>query len=332
MISAPQGTSDQELERLSEQKRLQDSTAHRLSHFYNWLFVNCDTETFEPMVAYLKTALLQHESSINYTDYALRVDMLDLAFRELDASGEDENNFYRIFEYASEHPFKWTLYCENFITDPYIRYTVDGDTDAQQLLLWAYTFWGRRYDEGSLWNWRHALNQLLDVHPNTHYPSDEIDKQRELMRHAEQRALDFIKWYKANYWSFQELRIAEYDQNGTLVKFDPEQAEKYLYAIEKSGYISPKLIQQIRSEFTAVQNREGVKSGSQKSSGGWLRIDPLIPQYNTLAAQIEDAQCQTDFIRQAGQDMQLSTVGLAIDVEWVNGEWLIYQFSAAEAQ
>lgn len=189
----PDGASDAEIERLYAQNRQRDSITHRLSRFYDWVFVRIDSENFQSMIDKIKIVLLRDGGAIDYKQYAQRIDMLDLAYRELDASTDEANGFYQIYEYATEHPLKWDLYAAEFITDPYIRSTVEGDDQTKDLLLWAYTFWGRRHNEGTLWNWRYALDQLLEVHPNTHYPVQELLNQRELMRNAEQRAVAFLK-------------------------------------------------------------------------------------------------------------------------------------------
>lgn len=90
-------------------------------------------------------ALLKRKDAIDYNFFAKRVDMLDLAWRELNALGEKNGRdaFTDIYNYANEEDtyLLWREYGD-YITNPYVRYTVNRNSDDQYLLLWAYTFWG----------------------------------------------------------------------------------------------------------------------------------------------------------------------------------------------
>ena len=80
----------------------------RLSRFYHQVFhsdyEDFDSEDFDTMLWWLKKALLKRKDAIDYNFFAKRVDMLDLAWRELNALGEKNGRdaFTDIYNYANE--------------------------------------------------------------------------------------------------------------------------------------------------------------------------------------------------------------------------------------
>lgn len=194
-------------------------------------------------------ALLKRKDAIDYNFFAKRVDMLDLAWRELNALGEKNGRdaFTDIYNYANEEDtyLLWREYGD-YITNPYVRYTVNRNSDDQYLLLWAYTFWGRRSNDGTSAMWRILLDQILDVYPNELYPAETVRSQTRNIARAKERATEFIDWYKANYWSFKELKAAKYDDEGKLVKLDRDELGKYVHALKQSNYLTPDLLKSLK--------------------------------------------------------------------------------------
>lgn len=305
-----------------------------LSRYYNWLR-NTDYDQFKSMNRWMRKALLKKSNRYDYKPFAESVDALDMAYYDLLEHGA------KIYdnEYASEyfgdvyqHARKVGLYWENYseiIVDPYIQYMAENnDTD---LLLWAYTFWGRRYTDGSVDYWRQVLDEILEVYPNTHYPQKEMEKQREMYRMAETRVQEFLQWYKANYWSFKELKVAHYDEQGNLAKLDQEEFAKYLYALKKSGYLSPQTLKKLESDFEQQANAIQGESRRQKTDE-WLRQDPLFADYKTIAEEMSEATCNTIKVIKPGEMMyiQTSIKQLGAFVERKDGVWQITKFSPLE--
>ena len=330
-INLVMGTSDmtrEEIDRRSAEQRKNFERRQELGRYCQWARNNLDYDELETLAGFVKKALLRQSDRYDYSLFAKRIDMLDVAYRELMVQGselydEAEAHFYDIYQYASETPLFWENY-GRFISNPYIRYTAEGNNEGQELLLWAYTFWGRRYDEGNYWYCRILLDKILEAYPNTLYPPEKLEKQNALMRDAEARVTEFFKWYKANYWSFRELKAARYDDDGSLVKLDLEEYGKYLHALEASGYLSPGLLRKL--EIPENNGADSVKTGNvRERHGEWLRTDPLLGNYNTVANAIDSLICRTEQIREPGQEMRIATSieNLRADVECIDGKWFI---------
>ena len=187
--------------------------------------------------------------------------MLDLAWRELNALGEKNGRdaFTDIYNYANEEDtyLLWREYGD-YITNPYVRYTVNRNSDDQYLLLWAYTFWGRRSNDGTSAMWRILLDQILDVYPNELYPAETVRSQTRNIARAKERATEFIDWYKANYWSFKELKAAKYDDEGKLVKLDRDELGKYVHALKQSNYLTPDLLKSLKKRQQEDQKKQAL--------------------------------------------------------------------------
>ena len=304
----------------------------RLSRFYHQVFhsdyEDFDSEDFDTMLWWLKKALLKRKDAIDYNFFAKRVDMLDLAWRELNALGEKNGRdaFTDIYNYANEEDtyLLWREYGD-YITNPYVRYTVNRNSDDQYLLLWAYTFWGRRSNDGTSAMWRILLDQILDVYPNELYPAETVRSQTRNIARAKERATEFIDWYKANYWSFKELKAAKYDDEGKLVKLDRDELGKYVHALRQSNYLTPDLLKSLETTFD--QMADSVKTGKIGSGQGeWLRKDPLIDNYSAIAEEMNPITWEVDFIWDTRrQEMQLTSSdgNLNATVKGIDDQWMI---------
>lgn len=300
-----------------------------LSKFYAW-FKELDGDDTNSLIDFLVKAMRSMNGRYNYKDFALYVDMLDMAYNDINAnwSQDSDDPFAEIYRQASETPITWENFrTSNIITDPYVRYSVAKDGNAQHMLLWAYSFWGRRDNDGTKWLWRNLIDHILEVHPNTHYPESLLYNYSTMYTQASTRVKEFLTWYKANYWSFRELKAVSYDGQSRIEKIDHDQFTKYLHALEKSGYIAPQLLKRLETNF----DRLGNAILGQKPNE-WLREDPLIPGYNTYAGQFDEAVMITDSIVTPGQSMHVGTSvsGLGAFVENIDGEWYISGFSQGD--
>lgn len=328
--------SPEEAERQSQARRANFDREQLLSRFFDWLFDTASFDDESAMYDRISHLLLQMDRRYDYGRFAKQIDMLDWAYRDLRRQGEEtygegeEEVFYifsDMYEYASKTPFlNWEKY-DCFITNPYVRYTVEQMYE-RTTLVWAYTFWGRRYNDGRLSACRRMLDKVLEVHPNTLFPADKMERQAEAMRAAETRVRDFLKWYKANYWAFSELKAAQYDDAGVLVKYDPEQYGKYLHALRQSGFLAPELLETL--ETAGRQAADSVRSGEvRERRGEWLRTDPLIDNYDAIASEIDDLRCRTERIVEPDRAMCIATsvTSLRAYVENIDGVWFISRIS-----
>lgn len=318
----------EEIERQRERQRLNFERIQELGRYFKWLRDDTSSDELETLGALMKKYLLSLPERYDYAAFAKRVDMLDLAYRDLQeqaACDEDDWGYYfgEVYRYASETPLQWENY-GSVISNPYIRSTVEDSEEDQELLLWAYTFWGRRYNDGNYWICRALLDKVLEAHPNTLYPRERIEKQNALMRDAEARVGKFLQWYKANYWSFRELKAAQYDDADSLVKIDRGEYAKYLHALKASGYLSPKLLR--RLEITDSGAGDSLRMGRvRERHGEWLRTDPLLGNYDAIAGDIDSLTCRTELIRKPGQAMRITTSieNLQAEVQRIDGKWFI---------
>lgn len=328
--------SPEEIERESEARQANFEREQSLSRFFNWLFDEVTFDDESAMYDRIRHMLLMLDGRYDYGRFARQVDMLDWAYRDLlrqgaDIYGEEEDGAFNIFsdvyEYASHTPFlSWEKY-DCFITNPYVRYTVE-QLYERTTLVWAYTFWGRRYDDGRLSACRRLLDKVLEVHPNTLFPTDKMEQQAELMHDAETRTSDFLRWYKANYWAFRELRAAKYDDAGELAEYDPGEYGKYLHALRQSGFLAPHLLRNL--EAAAGPAADSIRRDSiPERRGEWLRTDPLIDNYDAIASEIDDITCRTERIVEPDREMCIvtSVTGLRAYVENIDGIWCISRIS-----
>lgn len=327
--------SAEEIEQQSQIRRENFDREQSLSRFFNWLFDEVSFEDESAMYDRISHLLLLQDGRYDYERFARQVNMLDWAYRDLhrqgvETYGEYEGNasgiFTDMYEYASNTPLSWEKY-DCFITNPYVRYTVEQNYE-RTTLVWAYTFWGRRYNDGRLDACRRLLDKVLEVHPNTLFPADKMERQAELMRAAETRADDFLKWYKANYWAFRELKAAQYDDAGVLVKFDPEEYGQYIHALQNSGFLAPQLLESL--EAATGQAADSVRTGNvRERRGEWLRTDPLIDNYDVIASEIDGITYRTERILKPDRKMCIvpSVTSLRVYVENINGVWFISRIS-----
>lgn len=326
IATTPDMTQEQIDQAFKDHRQNFDNMQH-LSRFIKWFFHESDD--FGSIAQDLKTAMLRMASRYNYADYAKMVDVLDMTYYDLDnnSSYEEESAFWIVYDRASNQPLMWENYTD-IITNPYVRHLAQrNDSADMDLVLWAYTFWGRRYNDDTYWRVRELLNIVLEEHPNTHFPREQLDKQQQMFAQAEKRVQEFLTWYKANYWSFRELKVAGYNDQGAMVKLDREQYDKYLSALKKSNYLAPRLLKKLEDNFVRLhQNLPIVNNGTQASE--WLRRDPLIASYNTIAKEFETAACRTDSIISLGESMHLTTTidRFGIVVDCIDGEWLVSDF------
>lgn len=319
----------EELDRQSVERRKNFDRMQELGRYCKWACDNLDYDELQTLAELTKKALLYQSDRYDYSLFAKRIDMLDVAYRDLIEQGIKIYEEYKyayfsdIYHYALETPLFWENYSQ-YISNPYIRYTVEESEEDQSLLLWAYTFWGRRYNEGNYAYCRLLIDKILEAYPNTLYPPEKLEKQNALMRDAEARVTEFFKWYKANYWSFRELKAARYDDKGSLVKLDREEYGKYLHALDACGYLSPRLLR--RLEIPENSDADSVKTGNvRERHGEWLRIDPLIGNYNAIAGEIDALTSHTEQIWNPGQEMRIATSieYLLVDVECIDSKWFI---------
>lgn len=331
ILTSPEEIGEEKYRKLAARDSMRFVVKQRLSRFYHQAFhsdyEDFDSEDFDTMLWWLKKALLKRKGAIDYNFFAKRVDMLDLAWRELNALGEKNGRdaFSDIYDYANgeDTNLLWREYGD-YITNPYVRYTVDRNSDDQYLLLWAYTFWGRRSNDGTSAMWRILLDQILDVYPNKFYPEETVRSQTRNIARAKERAADFIEWYKANYWSFRELKAAKYDDEGKLVKLDRDELGKYVHALKQSDYLTPDLLKSLETTFDRMA--DSVKTGRIGSEQGeWLRKDPLIDNYHAIAGEADPITWEVDFIwdtrrqemRLASSDGNLNATVKGIDDQWM---------------
>lgn len=97
------------------------------------------------------------------------------------------------------------------------------------------------------------------MYPNELYPAETVRSQTRNIARAKERATEFIDWYKANYWSFKELKAAKYDDEGKLVKLDRDELGKYVHALKQSNYLTPDLLKSLETTFD--QMADSVKTG-----------------------------------------------------------------------
>ena len=81
------------------------------------------------------------------------------------------------------------------------------------------------------------------------FRSETVRSQTRNIARAKERATEFIDWYKANYWSFKELKAAKYDDEGKLVKLDRDELGKYVHALKQSNYLTPDLLKSLETTF-----------------------------------------------------------------------------------
>lgn len=324
IMTTPDMTQEQIDKELENHRRNFDNM-QQFSMFIKWFLRSDD---FHSIADYLQTAMLRMASRYNYADYAKMVDMLDMTYYDLDnnCTGE-ESAFWEVYDRASNQPLMWENYTD-IITDPYIRYLAQRNHSADMdLVLWAYTFWGRRYNDDTYWRIQQLLNIVLEKHPNTHFPQEELQRQGQMFERAEKRVQEFLTWYRANYWAFRELKAAGYNDQGAIVNLDSEQYDKYLSALKKSRYLTPQLLKKLEDDFGRLyQNMPIVNNDTPATE--WLRRDPLINSYNTIAGEIEDAGCRTDSIITPGESMYLTAAidRLGVFVDCIDGEWFISGF------
>ena len=97
--------------------------------------------------------------------YRRMVDLLILSYDDLAA----ENNFAAVFEVMDEpnYTHDYDYYYDNLL--PYItrsnlrKFKTDGEVD-KMLVVWAYSFWGRRYNEGKVEDVRATLELFRDLY------------------------------------------------------------------------------------------------------------------------------------------------------------------------
>ena len=332
ILTSPEEIGEEKYREFAARDSMRFVVKQRLSRFYHQVFhsdyEDFDSEDFDTMLWWLKKALLKRKDAIDYNFFAKRVDMLDLAWRELNALGEKNGRdaFTDIYNYANEEDtyLLWREYGD-YITNPYVRYTVNRNSDDQYLLLWAYTFWGRRSNDGTSAMWRILLDQILDVYPNELYPAETVRSQTRNIARAKERATEFIDWYKANYWSFKELKAAKYDDEGKLVKLDRDELGKYVHALKQSNYLTPDLLKSLETTFD--QMADSVKTGKIGSGQGeWLRKDPLIDNYSAIAEEMNPITWEVDFIWDTRrQEMQLTSSdgNLNATVKGIDDQWMI---------
>ncbi len=328
--------SPEEAERQSQARQANFERKQSLSRFFNWLFDQVSFDNEFAMYDQLSHLLLLQDGRYDYGRFAKQVDMLDWAYRDLLRQGEEKYGEYEdaafdifseIYEYASHTQLIWENY-EGFISNPYVRYTVEQIPADETTLVWAYTFWGRRFNDGRLSACRRMLDKVLEVHPNTLFPADMMERQAASMRNAEARVGDFMKWYKANYWAFRELPVAQYDDAGVLLKLDSAAYGRYVHALRQSGFLAPQLLESLES--VSVQATDSIRRDSVAiRPGEWLRTDPLIENYAEIASGIDSITCRTERMLEPERKMCVATSieGLQVCVENIDGLWLISKIS-----
>lgn len=328
--------SPDETERQSQARQANFERKQSLSRFFNWLFDQASFDDESDMYDRIRHLLLLQDGTYDYTRFAKQVDMLDWAYRDLLRQGGEKYGEYEdaafdifseIYEYASHTQLIWENY-GGFITDPYVRYTVEQIPADETTLVWAYTFWGRRFNDGRLSACRRMLDKVLEVYPNTLFPADMMERQAASMHKAEARVGDFLKWYKANYWAFRELRAAQYDDAGVLVKLDSVAYGRYVHALRQSGFLAPQLLESLEATAGHAADSTRVDSVTERP-GEWLRTDPLIVNYEDIASGIDDLTCRTERILEPARKMCIATSieGLRVCVENIDGLWLIDKIS-----
>lgn len=92
ILTSPEEIGEEKYREFAARDSMRFVVKQRLSRFYHQVFhsdyEDFDSEDFDTMLWWLKKALLKRKDAIDYNFFAKRVDMLDLAWRELNALGE----------------------------------------------------------------------------------------------------------------------------------------------------------------------------------------------------------------------------------------------------
>ena len=291
----------------------------QLACFYFWLFYKIDDDTFNNILNHLLQTFIDKEDSCNYESIRSRQEMLEIAYYAIDSRGE--SGYADVYSIACSMPYKWENY-KQYITDPYADFLISKQEKNKQLFMWALTFWGRRYKDGSLSRWQQTICWLMREYPTGSGDMDESLLQDGFVERAEAQVEGFIQWYEANYWAFKELKVVEYDEDGDIKRIDTKQFEKYLRGLEQSGYISPNCITKLKIKYGPSQ----VESAdlSQSATAQWFRTDPLT---NDLNFKWRDDRSFNTKINKLSSDMTVTIdKHISVHVERVNHDWLIYKF------
>lgn len=333
ILTSPEEIGEEKYREFAARDSMRFVVKQRLSRFYHQVFhsdyEDFDSEDFDTMLWWLKKALLKRKDAIDYNFFAKRVDMLDLAWRELNALGEKNGRdaFTDIYlqlckrgRHVSALARIWRLHHQSLCT-------LHGKQKFRRSISVALGLYvlGRRSNDGTSAMWRILLDQILDVYPNELYPAETVRSQTRNIARAKERATEFIDWYKANYWSFKELKAAKYDDEGKLVKLDRDELGKYVHALKQSNYLTPDLLKSLETTFD--QMADSVKTGKIGSGQGeWLRKDPLIDNYSAIAEEMNPITWEVDFIWDTRrQEMQLTSSdgNLNATVKGIDDQWMI---------
>lgn len=92
ILTSPEEIGEEKYREFAARDSMRFVVKQRLSRFYHQVFhsdyEDFDSEDFDTMLWWLKKALLKRKDAIDYNFFAKRVDMLDLAWRELNALGK----------------------------------------------------------------------------------------------------------------------------------------------------------------------------------------------------------------------------------------------------
>lgn len=131
------------------------------------------------------------------------IDMLDYAYYDLECPEEDKLSL--LYDNMAEHYIGW----DNFVglipyfNRPHAMMHIDMKNYE---LVWAYSFWARRWADHSMKLCRRLLDDILKVYPNTTYTLDKMKEMDERCRQTlrqkpvqtKERLLSEIKSYFAN--------------------------------------------------------------------------------------------------------------------------------------
>ena len=329
-ILASDASVPESLKQSEESKDELLKAAKKLSRYYQWIFTMKADKEFNTILDVFKKELSRNTQLFNYKDYEMYVNILDVAYKDLNGDWEDaedpNSKFYSIYNYAKTQPLTWEGADSHFyISHPYIRYKVENNKKAQKIMLWAYTFWGRRYNEETLWRFHEVLDEVLKVYPNTLFPEEEILHQNEQMYDAREMLCDFLNWYRINSKEYRKLKVAQYDNNQVIKTIDPTEMHKYIDALEKGNFMSHSLISKLREKYTTPGGIPGtIFANLTHESAGWLNEDPLLDT-NLLPEAVTIADCNVEEIIKPSETMRLSVFSNLwyIYMEYTDGAWRV---------
>lgn len=303
-----------ELEQEITEIRQDFKKTQQLGQFYKWACQSADYADLDQLSELIVQNLDDAYPRFVIRAYSKLINLLQQAFDDLWQQGIEKygrENAELIFRdvydkavsYQNEGDWRENLdYFSDFIDIRYVTYLEKRDLFYNNDIIWAYTFWGRRYNDISIAKAYPLFQIFANKCPREEVGQKSFVEQRASMQGGEARMEEFIEWYKAMYPEILQLKVAQYGNGSSPQKIDPEAYKKYIELLKENDYFTPQLIENLE---TLYSDKDPIAAVDRDGTQRWLIADPLLGISSDQIATLDNITCKTTSIEEPQEKMHI---------------------------